>query len=84
MKNRKSYICGDFNINLLSYDVYRSSKEFVDMMFSYGYYPLINKPTRITNISTTIIDNIFTSDIEFSKQSGLLVNDISDHLPVFS
>ena len=83
MENRKSYICGDFNIDLLSYDVNHNSKNFVDMMFSAGYYPLINKPTRITNISTTIIDNIFTSDIEFSKQSGLLVNDISDHLPVF-
>ena len=30
-----------------------------------------------------IIDNIFTSDVTSHIQSGLLINDTSDHLPTF-
>lgn len=32
----------------------------------------------------TLIDNIFTNDMPNYVRSGLLINDISDHLPVFS
>ena len=31
----------------------------------------------------TLIDNIFTSDVTSNIQSGLLINDTSDHLPIF-
>jgi len=30
-----------------------------------------------------LMDNIFTSCLEENYQSGVLINDISDHLPVF-
>ena len=46
--------------------------------------PLIDTPTRITQQSATLIDNIFTNDINHDIICGLLINDISDHLPVFS
>lgn len=32
----------------------------------------------------SLIDNILTNDIENNIVSGLLINDISDHLPVFT
>ena len=41
------FICGDFNINLLKYDSHLHSKEFVNILFCYGFYPLINTPTRV-------------------------------------
>ena len=45
-------------------------------------YPSITKPTRITNTSATSIDNIFTNN--YAKQvSGIILNDLSDHLPIF-
>ena len=50
---------------------------------SMGLHPLITRPTRITCQSKTLIDNIFTSDITSHIQSGLLINDTSDHLPIF-
>ena len=31
----------------------------------------------------TLIDNIYTNNIHHSINSGLLINDITDHLPVF-
>lgn len=47
-------------------------------------YPKIIRPSRITSHSASLIDNIFTNQIDNSTVSGLLVYDISDHLPVFT
>ena len=55
------------------------------MLYSYGYLPLINRPTRVTKTSATIIDNIFSNETTASIDSsqGILVTDISDHFPIF-
>ena len=45
---------------------------------------MITKPTRITAHSATLIDNIFTNNTTVSSKSGLIISDISDHLPIFS
>ena len=47
-------------------------------------YPLINRPSRITEYSATLIDSIFTNNLITDKLSGLIINDVSDHLPAFS
>ena len=52
-------------------------------MFSYDLLPLINKPTRVNLNSATLIHNIFTNSPN-SKVNGVLINDISDHMPIFS
>ena len=42
-------------------------------------------PSRITSHTATLIDNIFSNHVEHSYlRSGLLITDISDHLPIFS
>lgn len=81
----KCYICGDFNIDLLKYESQNGSKNFVEQLFTSGYYPVISKPTRITNSSSTLIDNIWTNDLSNAPDtiSGILVDDISDHFPIF-
>ena len=47
--------------------------------------PLINRPTRISQNSATLIDNIFTNNINTIEkdQQGILVTDITDRFPVF-
>jgi hypothetical protein len=40
-------------------------------------------PTRITAHSATLIDNIFTNHLTQNLFSGIIINDLSDHLPVF-
>ena len=45
-------------------------------------YPTINKLTRTTDTSSTLIDNIFIKDYS-NHCAGDLITDISDHLPVF-
>ena len=49
--------------------------------FSHSF---ITRPTRITANKASLIDNIFTDDPLYPSLSGLFLNDISDHLPIFS
>ena len=51
-------------------------------MFSLGYKPLINKPTRIIDYLSTLIGNIFTNELDLKYRSGFVIADISDHLPI--
>ena len=84
-ENKICYLLGDYNINILNYSSHIQTAQFVDMMSSSGFLPLITRPTRVTATSATLIDNIFTNqldDINFSLQ-GLFVTDVSDHFPVF-
>ena len=65
-------ICGDFNIDLLKYEEHVGSAKCIDTMYINGLYPLIDKPTRITQQSATLIDNIFRNDINPDIICGLL------------
>lgn len=74
------------NVNILRSGEHKDTCDFVNCMLSYSYYPLITKPTRITNTSKTLIDNIYCSNLMLVSQTlnGLLCTDISDHLPIFT
>ena len=48
------------------------------------FFPLITRPTRITSHKASLIDNIFTNEPLNQSLSGLFLNDISDHLPIFA
>ena len=78
------YLCGEFNVNLLNYHHHNGTRDFVDSLVSLSLFPCITKPTRITRDASTIIDNIFTNNIFHTDKSGLLMNDITDHLPIFT
>ncbi|KAK2181419.1 hypothetical protein NP493_399g00014 [Ridgeia piscesae] len=78
------YICGDFNIDILKHNTHNYTRTFLDYTYSFGLYPLITKPSRITDITSTLINNIFTNELQFQVNSSLLITDISDHLPVFA
>ncbi len=77
-------ICGDFNIDLLNPNGHQKTTEFIQTMYSNSLFPVITKPSRITIDTATLIDNIFTNEINYEIVGGLLINDISDHLPVFA
>ena len=59
--------------------------DFNDTIYSYCLIPLITRPTRVTETSATLIDNIFTiKSISYNESMyGILVSDISDHNPIF-
>ena len=80
------YLAADFNINILNRDSHRPTSDFLELMYSHSFIPLITKPTRITAHTATLIDNVFTNNINASQQQypGILYSDISDHLPIFT
>ena len=84
-RERKRCIhAGDYNLNLLNASTHPPTSEFTDINFSHSLFPVINKPTRITSTSATLIDNIFTPPSDMNNSTcGLLLWDISDHLPIF-
>ena len=70
---------GDFNLDLLCYNNNVPTQEFIDRLFSYSFYPLILKPTRITSHTATLIDNIFTNQLSDNLFTGIVLNDLSDN-----
>ena len=85
LEDKLIYLAGDFNINLLNADSHQPTSDFLDVMYSASFFPLINRPTRVTSQSATLIDNIFTNDIlNMSHFNGIFVSDITDHYPIFS
>lgn len=82
-KNTKCVIAGDFNINLLNYDTHRETENFLNETFSHYFYPTTTHPTRFSHTNSTLIDNIFINNVTDDYLNGILISDISDHLPVF-
>ena len=77
------YIGGDFNINLMKKDTVKIVKNFTDLTYyRLGCIPLISKPTRITAETSTLLDHMYTNNVSGFNKSDILVDDISDHLPV--
>ena len=48
------------------------------------FYPIINRHTPLTLYSATLIDKIFTNCFAQNVCSKIILNDISDHLPIFA
>ena len=85
MENKLVYLMGDYNIDLFNSETHDLTNTFVDVMYCNEFLPLISHPTRITNRSATLIDNIFTNNHDNlnCSLSGILVADVSDHFPIF-
>ena len=83
-RTKKCFSLGDYNINLFNAEKHHLTSEFLENMFSYEYIPLINKPTRDSGHTASLIDNIYCNQIPSeSTLSGLFYTDVSDHYPIF-
>ena len=82
-ENKTLVLLGDFNIDLLSCSSCILHDSFLDLLACYNILPHITLPTRVTNESSTLIDNIFLSPVPFASISGNLTSCLSDHLPQF-
>jgi hypothetical protein len=80
----KCFIAGDFNVNLLNWGNHQETEQFLNNALSNSSYPVITLPTRFCDTNSTLIDNIFINNIiEDYVSCILLLQDISDHLPIF-
>lgn len=81
-ENKTIILLGDFNINLLLNNSVSNVSNFMDILGSYSMLPSILLPTRITTVTSTLIDNIFSNSQHINK-AGNIIFKISDHLPQF-
>ena len=74
------YLVGNFNINILGYEINVKIRNFVNIAFEITLIPLSNKPTRVTRTNTTAIDHIRTNGF-LNKQikTGIIKTEIPDH-----
>ena len=52
------------------------------MTYSLGAIPLITHPTWVTDNSSSQLDLVYTNNISGETHSYILLDDISDHMPV--
>ena len=74
---------GDFNVKLLNYDLHGHTNDFINTMISHYLLLHILHPTRVTDHSATVIDNIFSNNTVHESISGNIMTHISDHFPQF-
>ena len=48
------------------------------------FFPKSTLPTKISERSCSLIDNIFTNDSEEKETAGILLNHLSDHQIIFT
>jgi len=82
LETRKNIIvAGDFNIDLLKYEQHQNTEQFLNCLHTNTLLPTITRPTRITEYTSTLLDNIFVNCFEHLKYSFIIYDDMSDHLP---
>lgn len=78
----KCYLMGDFNVNMLLLN--DNVINYINLFQSCNYTQTITKPTRVTNRSATLLDQVWTNDMYNYICSCILYISISDHFPVLS
>ena len=57
---------------------------FINTLISCGTFPIITKPTRVTDTTATIIDHIITNVMNHEILPGVIgTSEVNDHYPVF-
>ena len=81
-KAKDSIIGLDHNMDFLKHHLHKQTQNFMEAILEYAHFPCITRPTRITNSTATLIDNILLSCNLIGKQNScIIINDLSDHLP---
>jgi len=74
----------DQNVDYPKYTNQAYVSELMDFFLNAGFLPTITKPTRIMHSKATHFDNKYIkTSKEIKLASGIILNNILDHLPVF-
>ena len=78
--NKIKYIVGDFNQDLIKYDNDDDCQNLIDNAHNNGFVQIVSRPTRITENSATLIDHVYTNNVDSTLSCNILTLDLSDHL----
>ena len=83
-EGKEYYLMGDLNCNMLSSSLNNvNTQALLNITDIYNLKQLINEPTRVTPVSSTLIDVIFTSHPDNVSCSGVSHVGISDHSLIY-
>ena len=79
------FIMEDFNFHLLqyAYKTHNLTDDFITTVTSNSFLPYVLQPTRLTDHSSTVIDNIFSNITDFETTSGNITTMIVDYFAQF-
>ena len=82
---KHSVITGDFNIDLIKFDLNNNIHDYLNTILQNSFVPTILLPTRVTDHTCTLIDHIyyFSRNAKTNVASGNLLTDMSDHFANF-
>jgi Reverse transcriptase (RNA-dependent DNA polymerase) len=78
-----SLIFSDNNVNMLKLNNSQLTSEYLDTCHSNGFFLTNHKASRFQNDTVSLIDHILSNNLNGNMQSGSIICDLSDHLPVF-
>ena len=83
---KKSNFCvlGDFNLNLFDIEKINNIRKYANSLISCSVKCIVNKATRISDSSKTLIDHVYVNNEQKKTLGGVALMDISDHLPTFA
>uniref|UniRef100_A0A6Q2ZN45 Reverse transcriptase domain-containing protein n=1 Tax=Esox lucius TaxID=8010 RepID=A0A6Q2ZN45_ESOLU len=79
-QKKECILLGDYNIDISNED--EAKHDFMNTLHSSSFFPTINRFTRVTSTSKTIIDNIITNIQNIKLITGIVQSDITDHFPI--
>ena len=82
LSNKQYYLFGNFNINVNSTVNDEDGLNYLNTISSNGAYSLINKPTRVTNVSQVTIHHIVTNDSMHVIHPITSLSDLMNHYPI--
>jgi exonuclease III len=77
-----SFVCLDANINLLDLNN-MTSINYYNCLMNCGFIPVNTKATRMQGGTSTFIDHILSNVPQSCKNSGSIIDDLSDHWLTF-
>jgi hypothetical protein len=79
----RAIIGTDQNFDYLKIDSNKVTSDLLDLYIYNNMLPMITKPTRVTQTTATLIDNIYVNHNSNCVQSGIMYMKLSDHFPMF-
>ena len=83
-KKSEFYVSGDFNIDLTKIKSNNRIKTHADDLIGSALKCLINRPTRVCKNSKSLLDHIYSNNLNSQLMPGIAISDISDNYPVFA
>ena len=83
-RKEKYLIVGDFNLDLMKYNLATPNTDYLNALHSVGCNAFIDKPTRIKSGAATCLDHVYSNLDTGSIDNHIVLAEVSDHFGTLS